>query len=399
MHVVQDVSAVAGAKNGTIMADAANVTQVEARPRLAFIEGIRAIAALIVVWNHIFAEVFPLYAVTVPSSLFLHGYSMVLGHLSVTTFIVLSGFCLMLPVVRDGEIKPLDIRRFFIRRAQRILPPYYFALLLSLGLVWFLQGRPLGIHFDSAVGVRPSDIIAHFLLLQNVFGTGKINYVFWSIATEWHLYFTFPFLLQAFRRFNPVNSTLSVVVLGIILQIFVQDSRLGRANVHYVGFFAAGMLASLISSRYANFPFPNNQRRLLAGISMACILIVSLCFANWGWYQSHRMFVFYDIFVGIFTFCLLILCSVEESNPFRRFLSWHPLAFIGNYSYSLYLMHVPVIAVFLGFVVRPLGLSNINEYYLMLILGTIVVLVCSYAFFFVFERPFLKSRQSANKSR
>ncbi len=133
------------------------------------------------------------------------------GHSSVTLFIVLSGFSLMLPVARaaDGTLKG-GTAGFLKRRARRILPPYYAALALSLlGLLLtpaglaFLRGArdPLFLAELSAPA-----ILTHLLLLHNLsFAWGhKINLALWSVATEWQIYFVLPFvLLPVWRRLGP----------------------------------------------------------------------------------------------------------------------------------------------------------------------------------------------------
>src|SRR5580765_5188837 len=91
------------------------------RSRIAGIDGMRAIAALSVFGCHLVAYWhlqgrLPL-KLTPLSELGAHG---------VDLFVVISGFCLALPVARSGLV--LDSTNFFIRRAARILPPYYVAL-------------------------------------------------------------------------------------------------------------------------------------------------------------------------------------------------------------------------------------------------------------------------------
>ena len=65
------------------------------------------------------------------------------GGAGVDIFIVLSGFCLTLPLLRGGSMRSLDARRFFRRRAYRLLPAYYAAvvLVMALELVPALQER------------------------------------------------------------------------------------------------------------------------------------------------------------------------------------------------------------------------------------------------------------------
>src|SRR5205807_7495201 len=105
------------------------------------------------------------------------------GRLAVALFIVISGFCLMLPVSR----RELDLRggvpRFFAKRARRILPPYYASIVLALLLL--------------PVRVGKWDLLSHLLLIQNLDPTRAvaINGVLWSIAVEWQIYFWFPLFL------------------------------------------------------------------------------------------------------------------------------------------------------------------------------------------------------------
>src|SRR5438270_2616521 len=101
-------------------------------PRLPFLDGLRGLAAVYVVLHHAAMMVPPAGLGGVGSAarfVFRH------GHYAVAVFIVLSGYCLMLPVARDpcGRL-PGGVVGYLGRRARRILPPYYAAL----GLGWLL---------------------------------------------------------------------------------------------------------------------------------------------------------------------------------------------------------------------------------------------------------------------
>src|SRR5215203_1884331 len=102
-------------------------------PRLAFLDGLRGLAASYVVLHHA-ALLVPPSGLTGPATVarFLLRH----GHYAVAVFIVLSGYCLMLPVARDplGRL-PGGTLAFFGRRARRILPPYYAALVLCWALI------------------------------------------------------------------------------------------------------------------------------------------------------------------------------------------------------------------------------------------------------------------------
>jgi peptidoglycan/LPS O-acetylase OafA/YrhL len=65
--------------------------------------------------------------------------------------------------------------------------------------------------------------------------------------------------------------------------------------------------------------------------------------------------------------------------------------FIGTFSYSVYLMHAPLIQVLWQFVLHPLHMTPMAMFLFYLGPGAIVVLAASYAFFRVFEFPFLRA--------
>jgi len=103
------------------------------RQRLAGLDGVRGLAALFVVVNHVFLRAFPGYPVD--RAPFWAGW-FIYGRFAVVVFIVLSGFSLALSPARHGW--RLDgVSRFALRRARRILPPYWAALVFSLA-----EGRP-----------------------------------------------------------------------------------------------------------------------------------------------------------------------------------------------------------------------------------------------------------------
>ncbi|MHA4875672.1 acyltransferase family protein, partial [Enterococcus faecium] len=68
------------------------------------------------------------------------------GHFAVGLFLVISGFCLMQPV---SKRRAFNIQRYFKRRAGRILPPYFAALVMSLVLIALAPGLrdPTGVRW------------------------------------------------------------------------------------------------------------------------------------------------------------------------------------------------------------------------------------------------------------
>src|SRR6266567_178843 len=104
--------------------------------RLDYVDGIRATAALYVALTHAYNYAGVNTNPDAPRWLKLASGWLGYGHYAVDVFIVISGFCLMFPVVASpgGDLRS-GLGRYFKRRALRILPPYYAALFLTLGLI------------------------------------------------------------------------------------------------------------------------------------------------------------------------------------------------------------------------------------------------------------------------
>ena len=114
------------------------------RLRMAYLDGIRGLAALYVVLVHSYdySSALPLQ----PALLWLAMAKFVrYGMFAVVIFIVLSGYCLMLPIVRSNKrYFSGGLLEFFKRRIRRILPPYYAALVFCIlisGLILWLDGN------------------------------------------------------------------------------------------------------------------------------------------------------------------------------------------------------------------------------------------------------------------
>src|SRR5206468_3862093 len=153
--------------------------------RIAGLDGIRGLAALFVVVNHIFLRAWPGYPVDHAP---LWAGEFVYGRFAVVVFIALSGFSLAVAPARTGW--RLDsIAAFAHRRAWRILPPYWAALGFSLAMTWFVLAQP-----GWAVPDRKS-VLVYGLLVQDAVPAAAPNRAFWSIAVEAQLYLLLPLLL------------------------------------------------------------------------------------------------------------------------------------------------------------------------------------------------------------
>jgi len=365
--------------------------------RLEYLDGLRALAAIYVVLFHAGVGF-------LDSERPLAGFARTLqrglsyGHDAVAVFIVLSGYCLMLPVARaDGQFVR-GVPNYFARRAWRILPPYFAALggsLLLIALAPVLETPTKTIWADSFPAFEFGAIASHVLLIHNLFPAWihTINGPLWSVATEWQIYFVFPFfLLPIWRRFGAGSTLLAAFALGAALTVVV-PSAAHAASSWYIGLFGLGMCAAGID--FAARPSEEWLRERVPWrlVSLAMLLAV-ICGTTVLIEYWFRFMPFSDALVGAATASALLYLTPHARRPAEqhplllRILESGPLVALGRFSYSLYLTHLPIVAL-CYFGLHRLGLSAETEMLSIILLSLPLSILFSYAFFWVFERKFV----------
>lgn len=366
-----------------------------ARVRLAYLDGLRALAAGYVVAFH---AVTGFYGPELNGPFRVLRRAFAYGHELVAVFIVLSGYCLMLPVVRkDARRLPVELGTFVQRRARRILPPYFAALagsLLLLALVPVLRTRSGTTWDDSLPGLQLGPILTHALVVHNwVPSWGvQINGPFWSVATEWQIYFFFPLLLLPVWRRLGMWATLGVAALVGYAPLTFAPGPAGLAIPWYLLLFAFGMAAAAIGfspearERHLRERLPWGP--VAAGLWLSCAILSNLVAGAWFGLKPLS-----DALVGLATASLLVDLTdkAARSAPSRllTLLEARPLLVVGHFSYSLYLTHLPLLA--LGyFALRPLGWPAPLSALVLLVLGGLSSLGLAHLFHVAVERRFIQ---------
>jgi peptidoglycan/LPS O-acetylase OafA/YrhL len=361
--------------------------QIAASPHYAFLDGMRGFAALYVVLHHIAIHVPAAPNATTAEQALRHIFDF--GHSAVDVFIVLSGYCLMLPVLRRG----LNTPEFLLRRAVRILPPYYAAMLGSWLLIATLVGVPTGTHWDLSIPVHGFDIWTHLALLQDWVSSteSKINHAHWSVAVEWKIYFLFPTLLWAFHRWGGLRTVFGVTFasygLWLVLRHFgwLNPSPWG-SSVYYVGLFSFGMLAAELGEA--------QQVRERGFVRQATLVLVATT-AMLTWVTlfgvEHRPLPLQlrSGLVGAWGAALMLLLRSSAlpavvSRPFSAALP----RWIGRIAFSLYLTHAPLIQLVYWWIVRPLNLGGLAQVIVLLVAATPICLAVAALFYRLIEVPF-----------
>jgi peptidoglycan/LPS O-acetylase OafA/YrhL len=347
--------------------------------RLAGLDGIRGLAALYVVINHVFLRAFSGYPVH--HAPFWAGW-FVYGRFAVVVFIVLSGFSLALSAARHGW--RLDgISRFAYRRAWRILPAYWAALAFSLAVAWLIAAQP-------GRGVPDAkSVLVNGLLVQNIVGAHSPNAAFWSMAVEAQLYLLFPLLLLIVRRSSPAvmvaTVTLVVASVGIIgphtsrLATFVVQSPPDLAALFALGILTAGIVHA--SSARRSWPWP------WLALGAATPVLVTIWWQGSAWTLRHVFWV--DLALGPAIACLLAALATGSPARLPRLLDARPLRTLGLSSYSLYLTHAPIVVIVYERIVAPRVPQGVPAFLVTLAIALPLATVFARGFAAVFEKPFL----------
>ena len=362
----------------------------QVQPKLAFIDGMRGVAALYVVLGHMCwmvaarnpYEEWPRWLQAVAAPFWY-------VQLAVAAFIVLSGFCLQMSLFdrKDGRIHRFG--QFFARRARRILPPYYAALGLSIVVALTVTSTQEGLPFSQYVPVTQENVIEHALLIHNWNPDSmyKINGVLWSIGIEAQLYLLFPILILLLFGLGRLPFLLLTFGASLAAVPYV----LPAFRIWYLGLFALGMLAAHLAYR----PQPLLGTR---GGPIALLGLVAFagCVLTRMQLPSHRLshvqdIVAGDVLIALAAACWLYAGAVAPWNVAAKVLAYKPLAVVGLFSYSLYLMHHPVQQVL--YVYRPEGILGPEaELLYLLSIGLAGILFACLLFFLACERPFLNKR-------
>lgn len=326
-------------------------------------------------------------------------------------FFVLSGFLLFLPYARAMlRNQPLpSARRFYRRRALRVLPAYLVALAILAWLPTSERIHPLSV----------GSVITHVLMIHDSFPPFNRDFEgpFWTLAIEAQFYLLLPlFALVLARIVGGSRSVLRLLggiglllacVLGLralntILTAGMAKTTTGGFSYYWVlatmgmqgkflEVFMVGMIASVFYVVTVEFGGLSPEARQKLGwvtLAAAIILLYTAIQNNrfagpifapgaiWGPGE-----LFFPLLAGT-AYSTLLLSLVWGRHPVRWFFETPPMRFIGLISYSLYLWHLPVIHAMIPFFA---GVP--------LLLRTLCAFPVAYLSYQLVERPFLKRRR------
>lgn len=304
--------------------------------RLQGLDGLRGIAILLTVACHLWSTLSGQVLLPEGSlNVFLYA-----GNAGVTLFFVLSGFLVSLPLFRSlnrGELYPIN--RYAQQRLMRILPPYY-----VVGLVGIV-----------CTG-REDQLFSMLLFRASAFDVGYFSTVWWSLATEIQFYLILPvFFLAALSRYRLMLLSVALILcvsayMAVMLKVVGPEGPEGnklrfQLILSVIGQMPAFTVGALLAGIYTHRKI--NPFRPFLGRALVMMLIFLL---GWVLAPGARIGAIKYTYLCpwqvlpqavIWGGVLWLLLNREIGT--RSLLDNQLTRYFGKISFSLYLVHMPVL--------------------------------------------------------
>jgi len=260
------------------------------------------------------------------------------GQVGVMVFFVLSGY-LIASLYLDRPFTTVSVQNYLTRRAARVLPMYY--LIVTVALILFGVQSRTGLQ----VSIYPVSLdlaLWHYALLS---GVG----VLWTIPVEIHFYLLFIGLWWLRTWFGNVGlGAICLLVMVLYWTMPMAIPNQPRILPYYLVFFLAGMLVERLFPASLLSAVPSASSWILAPAALLPFLIYPNIWpalfhpSDWlsrGEYQQMWHDPLYTMAVSG------LLIAALLSRPVKALLSSRVMVYLGTISYSIYLLHHPVIDV------------------------------------------------------
>jgi peptidoglycan/LPS O-acetylase OafA/YrhL len=306
------------------------------------------------------------------------------GREGVNLFFTLSGFLVGGLLLRQyAETGHVDARRFIVRRIFRIWPAYYVLILFHV-----LAGRhPLN-----------TFLIQNLTHLQNYLGTSITQT--WSLAVEEHFYLFLPALLLLFARWRLGAWTIVSILTGICAVVLtarcfaVAGGNLDGAFAYTQYRMDSLLIGVILSAIY--WMKPGVYHELAKRKWLLIVSVLLLC----AWLVLATKNLALDESIGYtiqaIGFAALIVLVLEYSGSLRKSWIYRGVAWIGLYSYGIYLWHSLALAPgdILIRKMTAMGLAPSLIWIIAIAAQAAIAIIIGYATTRAIEYPFLLMRNA-----
>jgi peptidoglycan/LPS O-acetylase OafA/YrhL len=255
------------------------------------------------------------------------------AHLAVDLFFILSGFILAHVYGTAFTERKTSIREFFVARLARIYPAHFVMMIIFLLYVTTLGS--MGFSYNPE-RYRPISFIWHISLLDAVGVDNNLTWNFpaWSISAEFFAYLMFPFVIAPVMRLSPRTALLLLSFLLCIFMALNGPFHLTERTVNFsiIRIFPE-FLMGILTYRARTFLFTYIH---IPNFAFLCTIVLLILAVQ---YMVPDEVVVVD-------FVAVIMFGANITGLLKHILAWRPLVYLGEASYSLYLVHAFVLSVF-----------------------------------------------------
>jgi peptidoglycan/LPS O-acetylase OafA/YrhL len=265
------------------------------------------------------------------------------GYLAVDFFFLLSGFILAHVYADDfaQRVELAKFGRFLWARFARIYPVHLFALLLHVKL------------YGAGPAFSGGALLANLFLLQAPWlGYDSWNVVSWSISAEWHAYLLFPVLCLVLLRLRPTLAAILAAGCFAVLALFAANPTNSVAHVEHgmtvlarcLPEFFLGMLSyRLYRSGWAH--------RWWRADGTFAVLNLGIVYLAAAWPTDLAIIALLPA---------VLLAAASNEGRMQTLLETRPLVFLGDISYSIYMVHVFCLTAVIGAVTGGASLVGLG---------------------------------------
>lgn len=313
---------------------------------IAELSAVRGLAACGVFFDHYLATVVDRFFGT---NNFAEYFLASIGYYSVFVFFLLSGFLISnsvdINVTKNGKI---DYRKYFFSRIARLYPPLFASIVVSVAVYTIMylfdmpginraMRLPGDIHpLREIVTLRPREILQSLMMKQ---GMLSINGPLWSLYIEAKIYVIYACLIGIVTKSHLLKS-----IAGLI--IFIALSLIDHAQ--FVQYFAL-WLAGSCTFQFYKYGLKIKNYYLFA--VLLSLILATVAGDLFGFYQNSappfpnsvaHSSMMWDLFKAVCSFYLLLSISRLTKIGYD----------VSAYSYTLYLVHFPILILFQSFTIQ-----------------------------------------------
>lgn len=359
---------------------------VRERPHMPALDGLRGIAVLLVIFDHMCASMqleFGIYNKFMSLAHF--------GWSGVDLFFVLSGF-LITGILYDAKPGPDYFKNFYARRALRIFPLYYLTLIAFIALFPVLQNLHLASRENPAwLFVYLTNFVMAF---KGDHSFGVLDH-FWSLAVEEHFYFIWPAIVFFFRRRTVMAIAVAAMVIALVCRIAAQ----GFPEANYLAVYvatpmrmdalAAGALIALAVRGPGGINALVKPAFAIGSAALLAFVALAVTRHTKDALDPGMSTVGYSLVWMVYGSVLVLAL---KWRPLNSVMNLGVLRWFGKYSYGMYVWHPIVFIILLHseFVRALRGPATPLAIALNVAAALAIMLVVTMASWHLWEKQFLK---------